>query len=771
MTACNTMYEMYTFNMAKEEHNLSTLFEFLSEVNKMKLTSQVHPFYLHQINQLLQCIQNEFKGTDKQDSYQFKANIAQVRDLSILLSAQHFEFENLCEHHHQKTFSVCCYIFQVIKNTLPWSLLFSILKTLSSIWNGEVKANFQANHQSHCLGLPRSSTENNNNNLLLEQKDYIDYLLLFFHGFMYGNRNLHKDLQDVRKIHCNEWVKTYNGLEVTCDVSVEEHVNFIYSVLLPFLDNLGIISVEQSNYDILFRVFRCLFASAGCLHQFYELINKYQFKFINDSSTEVKIENNQFLKRFLLNFDTDMTKHITKVLMKDLCHLYGYDNIWHGSKIFGNLMYSLTSGQRHALGNDNENKVVLDVDFRRTKSIPDNIGKNLSSLSGIALTSNDLWSILKYLVMSSYGYCSSVENLALKFWTKIFIRKKDISFERPKTTMQQWLGSLFDIGIEVITNFLRDIDFPLTCLDPFNSNVTDDGVLVTFTVYPHKCRLVKLFDSNKCSPSLLLLLGITTCALKEGFLNYHAEKFVRNIPSISPLTHWCDKDTFKNIVHGNIANMNSEAKDGWKIMTDLLSISIHEEWTPIIVGLLQALAKLVCSHQNLHEKFRLFYQYVNRVYKLEDALETPSHSDKQTRFLSPSRQLLEIQYLYMINHYEYYFIPLFRSAALFYGGMVMLSKANRCICKFSQPLPMKPSKSESGGYKQLVKCFDVNCYDDNMRMIKHKCVKFLANELFFKYQHARVLKNWDFSYPFVIFFKKPENYRNVVLKTYIQWMK
>ena len=96
----------------------------------------------------------------------------------------------------------------------------------------------------------------------------------------------------------------------------------------------------------------------------------------------------------------------------------------------------------------------------------------------------------------------------------------------------------------------------------------------------------------------------------------------------------------------------------------------------------------------------------------------------------------------------------------------LLDKANMAVlpgCSAPQCIPLKNKK---GGYKQLIQCF-IPLADT----VQKQWTEFLCHELFLKKSNVEIVKEWDFSFPFVFHIKEPEMYENIMIAKQFHWMK
>jgi hypothetical protein len=782
---------MRTYNIFQNIQNDSNLLDLLQEIDEYKTASVtiIHPIYFSQITQLTELIQYKLQHFEIRNSYFVKDLTANVRDLAVLLKSQQFKLKKQITYTETNQFNLCHYFQQILSNSICYTFVFSTLNILSNIWQLKIAEKVESNCNSQFLNPDR------NEPLLKEYKDYLDYILLFFRHFKYGTRNLYDDLLQIRILHKNQWPKDSEIQKE--DSSIEKNTNFIFSCLIPFLDNQGLVSIKYNKYELLLRPIRCLFAITGHLNRFYEQISKYQLQFLDDQESKIKIKNKTFLKNLIFNSEPHERTNIfiTKSVLNDLCHFYGYDNIWSGSKLFGHLLHFLiTEDTPDVCLSNNVYKVKIEINMN-SDIVPNSIRQSVTSLNMLSLviSSNDLYGILQYLYYSVTMSDSCTEKTLIDewiicFWKTLFSTQKDMYLKESLSgnlRRQHHLNSLFEAGSATVQQLLysfhnelfKSHSAELSFLKISETDLTNSTV-ISFIIYPYKYRIKRNCVANKHTFILILLLGATICALQEGLVAYQVEKMVRNIPSINTVTHWIDKKIYVDFDQKSKETNGSLQTQGIKIMTQILALHIHEEWTPIIIGLLHALSKLVYGHKSVNEQWNRFHQYVAMVYKDESSEKSESESTKELldniirkRLIcsKPAKHLFYIQWLYMINGQNHYFTPMLRSTSLFYGGVVMFNKAKKCTFSSLSHMETEPSKNENDGYKQLLKCFEYA--NKNLNLIKDRCTAFLGHELFTKYNYVTIIDQWDFLYPFLCYIKQPERYYNIINDCYIKWMK
>ena len=773
------MYEIETYNLGMKDHDFTKFLHLLNEVDEFKITNSTstNSVYMDQISKLHKNIKKELlTGKIEKKPYHFKSVVANVRDLAVLLSSQGFAAKKSCPQiqnncNTERTFNMCCYFSQIVKNTISFSFMTSLIETLSDIWTTKVTAEVEVKRATHFLDQQVSTTFDN---IAQHNNDYLYYLLLFFNGYTYGNRHLYDDLTNIRELHEKEWNKYANTFNDKISL-IQRNLNYVYSCLIPFLDNQGIINVKYQKYDLLLRAFQSNFLCAGHLGQFYGHISKYNLKF-STCALSKQVKNNKLVEYLVPSSNENY--FLTKTVLKDICHFHGYDNIWTGSNMFGELFLCLVCEDKMSISTIKESDCKVFLDIRTDCDIiPGCVMENMSKsfLSCNALVkSQDIYGILRYMILSnllSEHDLMPMNMLLTLFWTQIQITKRDLLSQKYIThdiDLHKWYDILFQAALTTSQNFLHEINCCLAHLDPLETN-TDHHCLITLTIYPHKYKFAKMFNSEKCTFSLLLLLAASISALQEGLMIHSVEKIVRNIPRIQTITHWNDKGRYQSMDNGSKIHMDEKGTEGLHIMRKLLSMLIHEEWTPIIVGLLLALCKLVHGTLALKDQYQEFYYYVSDIFQTEKCITNKSSmtlkdiSMMQSIYNRPATQLLKTQMLYILNNQRHQFIPLLRSASLFYGGIPLLSQINSCI--FPELLQTKPSKAENRGYKQFLKCLGENTKD-----IKEICENFLSIELFLKYDHPLIVEESDFSYPFIMYVKQSEFYKNILHDKDIQWI-
>ena len=770
----NASYEICTYNVAKEAlkpHDNLHFKQLIDQVIEFT-NNQSNSLYLSQILKLLECINLSLENQLVTHPYQFKSFVAKVRDIAILLNVQQFRFRKECVHstkdRNGEKFHLCCYFCQVLKSTFPPMFLFSTFEALKSIWTGQMQTNIDEKCNSHLLVITHDK-----NSLPKSNNDYIDYFLFFFKGYKFGNQDVYDVLVDSRKQHCKEWIKYYS----TNLNTNEQNVNFVYSCVLPLLDNFGIVSFQEPNFSMLLRAIQCIFACAGTLSQFFAMTCKYQVLHISDNSKiKMKVKNKNVLRTLVPNVDeNENISCVSKILIQDLSHMFGYDNIWNGSKLFGQFYSNLITEEKPniaLLDNETSSKVLFEIDVNSC-IVPLWIQQGMSpafSSTSVVVTSRDIESVIRYFVMSSLcEKVSSIDQLIMQYWTEIhksqemlMICSKNVSFDL-----------LVEAGVNIIALFLQSTKCYLADLEPFSVNMNENNTPVIMIIFPYKHKLGRLINGKKCPLPLLLLLGTTISILCDSISPCHLKRFVRNIPSINPITQWHDRDFFLHLNQVDISGMGDLIIEGSNCLKEILSMPIHDEWTPIIIGLLFALSKLICGHKSLQIQIKSFLQYVLKVFNL-DKLQTntkcsslPDHMlNKQCKSLIPGHQLLMTQYLFAINNKLHTFIPILRSAALFYGGIVLLDKVNMIVLPGYKVPKNIPSKDKKGGYNQLLECFD-----QPLEIVQKQWTEFLCRELFLKNSNVEIVNEWDFSFPFVFYIKEPEIYENVIIDKKINWMK
>lgn len=768
----NSLHEIqvYCTLLNIKERDFKQLFELLQCTNEYLKRDQVriHPVYYHQISKLSQTTEQKLSSFHKQTVYKEKELVADVRDLAILLSTQTFPLDTVPIHCEPNgpSFSFHQVFSNTFKNTISHSFIFSTLKCLTDMWSSEISDKIKMNQNSSFFGLPFISITRE------EERDVLDYLLLFFNGLMYGNRCLYKDLKELKLCHQKLWFDF--STEYKENKAIEEGTNFIYSCLLPMLDNVGVISINENKYYIFLRAIRCLFSCAGYVNTFYTNISKYNIKFVDDAKTKIKIKNEEFLHRLILNWDSKSI--ISSSALKDLCHFYGYDNIWIGSKIYGQILITLiTQDIKDVYSGIGKNISVLLHTYDFLSVLPRHTHYNAPFLCAV-VNQTDLYGILKQL------YYSIVpdENLDFHGWYLNFLSKvvefqKEMCISDSVPSELQTKDALmhtFDSVLSIVENFVKDTNYSSAAVNLDTSERDKEiSVSVTFTMFPQTFVIKKSF--TYCTLSTLLLIGATACAFQEGLMGHYVKKIVRNVPSIHPTTHWVDKLLYFGA--DTIAGKEQMVIEGKNILSKMLSLHSHGEWTPVLIGLINILSLLVYDDCAKTTQSVTFLQLVARVFKTKKSSKAILN-DSQVNILEkraicsePAEHLFQIYSLYIAYNKKHYFIPLLRSTCLFYGGIVLLRKINKCISTANIQHEEKPSRELGGGFKDLMNCFMKASHIQDEIRVKFK--EFIGSELFAKHENVLVVSKWDFTYPFVTFFKQPEEYSNVMYKQPIKWMK
>ena len=233
---------------------------------------------------------------------------------------------------------------------MKYLVLESLISTLSHVWTDHIMQIFEKNY-NNCQLLHKNQKKEDNLSLH-GKKEMLDYLLLFFSRVTCGQHNLYHYIQSGKDKHTKQWMN-----HTSLRHHIEKDINFIYVCLLPLLDNQGIISVRNGNYDMLYRSMQCMYFIAGHINQFHSIMNKYNV--IQSHDIKCQLQNTMPLHKLVSK--PNQSEYISKIILYDLCHLYGYDNLWTSSKIFGHIFYKITTGKEDNSSSYEYTKVECEI--------------------------------------------------------------------------------------------------------------------------------------------------------------------------------------------------------------------------------------------------------------------------------------------------------------------------------------------------------------------------------------------------------------------------
>ena len=699
----NTLHEIQIYNMLKDIQPQS-IEKFREKLYIININNEDDNLQYYHLLDMVEKSLKEYSNTKSIQS--LKQIILNIRNIAIYSRYKNITPITSCDC-ESSNFHLCEYFSKVLNNTISESIVKALLDGCKKAWTNKMIAKLKdSNHFSREYKLYK----------IVKLNQFTEFLFLFFSGQNYGNEDLFQVLRTTKKQHELESKDTIHDSEV----------NYFYTYLLPMLDNVEIIDIRNGNYNMLYRAFQCLHFISGNIDEFYSILSKYQINFLNEEQCIIK--NYIFLNSISPPNSPYIHLFISKFLFSDIFQFYGYDSLWNQSNFFGNILRIITT-QKDEIEMDRNHSFKIQIN---TKLIPsmltsmvgkeDNHQNLIKEQEQLNFHINDVYSIINYI---SCVYTNiNIKIFLSSFWRKIFDYKKKIllNSKHKRITYKERIESIIDNSYDIVSQLLQEegnIDI----------NLNKEKELVSIIFCSTKYTRTKSIPA--CS-SFLLLFGITICGLEEGLNPYTMQHYIKNIYKT---VHWCNKDIYQKVQFALVDHSDLPFQR-------ILKQPINFEWTPIIFGLVHILSSFL-SNNNICQ-WENVYSFLNQIFVGRDNFER-----------DPSLQLLQIEYFYNTNEKKMYFIPLLRSACLFYGGIAMLQKIEQSITVSDECKKNRPSIS---GFMELVNIF--HHMTTIQSQTKDIITSFLCHELFSKFDSVSIIEKWDYSFPFYMHIKESFSFIN-----------